>query len=234
MDPNETKKVRKKRRTPPRGLDLGTGEQLERRSDRTDGSIQLPLFNGVEEVHPPYLVQDSRANVRGSSEHVTSDGLSAGSVGSDQDPGRHTSSSGLEPDQPGGQELDVVAALGTSVEHESSSSILPDRHQDETEVRGSGRESEPLRNELSSLDAEDALPVQRPVFADGVTGLTTEDCIHAMKLLARFMDVCNVLSDYPNADMEEIRQCMDAFDVQVDETVTYYYQTLDTLEQLGG
>ena len=64
--------------------------------------------------------------------------------------------------------------------------------------------------------------------------MNTTDCIHAMKILARFMDVCNAISDHPNADIPEIRECMEAFVDTYTEVVNFYDNILDTLEGRGG
>ena len=66
------------------------------------------------------------------------------------------------------------------------------------------------------------------------SGMTQDDCIHAMKLLARFMDMCNAFSDYPNADIQEIKECYNAWSQTYAEIATIYYNLLDTPEEYGG
>lgn len=64
--------------------------------------------------------------------------------------------------------------------------------------------------------------------------MTTDQCIHAMNLLARYMDVCNSLSDFPNATIKEIADCIHALEDASDSIIKSCYESLDTLEMFGG
>ena len=168
---------------------------------------------------------DGRGSERSSGLDDGCNGLDVRDMGDNPGSGCHVNDHGLEPLDSGRQELADLATLESPREHIGRTSSDKDRHEGSTEVQ-EGRGTELLHRKQrieygsSGMDSEGT---------DALSGMTTEDCIHAMKLLARFMDVCNAISDMPNSTAAEVLECMDAFSLQADEIVTYYYQTIDTV-----
>lgn len=158
------------------------------------------------------------------------DGQMLRDMGDNPGTGCDSNHSGLGPVSTGGQELAHLDTVADTCIDGTSTASDDSGYEGEAEVP-TGRGAELLHNVGQSQYDEQRLDMQVPYV---VYGMTTEDCIHAMKLLARFMDMSATLSDYPNASMQECKEVLDAFSNEADDIVTYYYQTLDTLEQSGG
>lgn len=152
------------------------------------------------------------------------------SMGNHQDTGCDTDSGRLLSSDLVGEELAYVETNLHNRNNVPLRSGLGIGHSSEAENGGGGAGDIRNREHSQQLNPS-GIPHRN---SDSDNGMTTDDCIHAMNVLARFMDVCNAISDHPNADISEIEDCIHAYIDATQRSVNYCYQTLDNLAKRGG
>lgn len=151
-------------------------------------------------------------------------------LGDNRNPGRDADQHRLRPNDRRRQAMDDMEALRPIPKRERRD--VQDGHRsNDTPEGGSGAGRELLSDQLGAVGHNDSFNDRHPSVD---SGLSTDDCIHAMNMMSRYMDVCNALSDFPNATIEEIEECRIAWMHSVQAAVKSYYKTLDTLSDAGG
>ena len=216
--------------SPKSGLDTGSSESSDNSKSGGCRSSESPKLSTSGRIHEPDS-NPSSGSVEGDVvRHSGQPRHDHGSMGSDSVTGCDNYTVGLFPPPSGSPTLDDVDANLPVGDNVSLRARFPLGHQG-TEEDAEPRGTDPFRGEWSSLDRPAGVQCGMESLD---TGMNTTDCIHAMKILARFMDVCNAISDHPNADIPEIRECMEAFVDTYTEVVNFYDNILDTLEGRGG
>lgn len=212
------------------GLGSRDSELIQCPSSSDDHRIGLAHGVTVGGVHQPDVSSDSGTCESSSGGTTDLGGRDIGSLGDNPSSGCDAESERLRSHLSTGEDVDLLAAdsdTGGHVPLRSGLAFGLESHEEDEQSRAASYSGE----EFSRIEYPTGV-ADRVSFTD--TGMNTDDCIHAMKLLARFMDMCNAFSDYPNADIPEIKECYNAWEQEYAAIATIYYKALDDLEESGG